>query len=65
MRHYPVLVRHEPAIYIQFLGLIYKHKVHASTEIAPSEASFMTDDIIEYIKDGEADEWTQKRIELN
>lgn len=59
------LVAMTPLITIQFLGLIYKHKVHASTEIAPSEASFMTDDIIEYIKDGEADEWTQKRIELN
>ena len=59
------LVAMTPLITIQFLGLIYKHKVNVATDITPSEASFMTDDIIEYIKDEEANTWTQNRIELN
>lgn len=59
------LVAMTPLITIQFLGLLYKRRVK---EVANSErkaAPYLTDDIIEYTKDEEANTWTQMRHESN
>ena len=53
------LVAMTPLITIQLLGLIYKHKVKTATDIKTNEELYITDDIIEYIKDEEANTWTQ------
>lgn len=59
------LVAMTPLITIQFLGFIYNRKVQHETEDTVNESRFITDDIIEYIKDEETNTWTQVQIESN
>lgn len=59
------LVAMTPLITIQFLGLIYNHKVKTATDVTPNEEMYITDDIIEYINDEEGDKWTQVQLGLN
>ena len=59
------LVAMTPLITIQFLGLIYKHKVRVATDITPGEKPYITDDIIEYKEDEEANTWTQVQLASN
>lgn len=59
------LVAMTPLITIQFLGLIYNRKVKIATDITPNEAPYITDEIIEYFHDKEADTWIQVQHESN
>lgn len=59
------LVAMTPLITIQFLGLIYNRKVKTATDITPGESLYITDDIIEYIQDEEANTWTQVQLGSN
>ncbi len=59
------LVAMTPLISIQFLGFIYNRKVKIATDIKPNETPYITDDIIEYFHDKEADTWIQVQHESN
>lgn len=50
------MVAMTPLITIQILGLLYNRKVKTATDIKPNEIEFITDEIIDYAIDEEADE---------